>query len=159
MFFVFLKTNYILNDIFHLMILPCFARLVITSSTSIPSANLCCSRFCLSSSNYLTWCPPHNITWLLRICNVFSNFISLLWNYAAQHNSTWLQTSWNTKGLQLLGICMPAFICIRKLQELCWLADPSIRASVSIHSLTKHNFGERGAENLWALSQTTEADP
>lgn len=80
---------------------------------------------------------PHNITWLLRICNVFSNFISLSWNYAAQHNSTWLQTSRNTKGLQLLGICMLAFICIRKLQELCWLGDPSIRASASIHSKHK----------------------
>ena len=84
---------------------------MITSSTSIPSANLCCSRFCLSSSNYLTWCPPHNITWLLRICNVFSNSISLLWNYAAQHNSTWLQTCWNIKR-QLLWICVPGFICI-----------------------------------------------
>ena len=59
----------------------------------------------------VTWCPPHNITWLLRICNVFSNFISLLWNYAAQHNSTWLQTCWNIKR-QLLWICVPGFICI-----------------------------------------------
>ena len=65
--------------------------------------------------------------------------------------------------LQLLGICMPAFICIHKLQELCWMDSASIRASVSIHSLlTKHNFGESSSwefvSPVFSVCQTTDAD-
>ena len=73
----------------------------------------------------VTWCPPHNITWLLRICNVFSNFISLLWNYAAQHNSTWLQTSWNIKRHAAASVNMCAGVYLH-LRELCWTEHLSI---------------------------------
>ena len=73
----------------------------------------------------VTWCPPHNITWLLRICNVFSNFISLLWNYAAQHNSTWLQTCWNIKRHAAASVNMCAGVYLH-LRELCWAEHLSI---------------------------------
>ena len=80
--------------------------------------------FLHSKSDQVVVCP-HDIPPFFRIRNVFSNFISLLWNYAAQHNSTWLQTSWNMKRHAAASVNMCAGVYLH-LRELCWTEHLSI---------------------------------